>query len=383
MRILFVADGRSPTALSWMEYFTKSKKHEVHLVSTFPTKPPLRLASLHMIPVAFSTAVEKESVAGRGLRRLLPSGTRTWLRNWLAPGTLGAATQRLQEVLAEVKPELVHAMRIPFEGMLAAAANPTGPLLISVWGNDFTLHAHSNPRMAAATLRAMRRADALHTDTERDKRLAGEWGFEADKPTIVLPGNGGVRTEIFYPARKASADLRVINPRGLRAYLRNDTFFRAIPLVLEQTPSVQFDCPAMQGEPEIQRWVERLGIGGAVNLLPKLSAQEMAAAYRGAQVMVSPSTHDGTPNSLLEAMACGAFPVCGNLESIREWIRDGENGLLVDPNNPGALAAGILRALGSEDLRQRAGKQNAELIAERAEYASGMHQVETFYASLA
>ncbi|MEX2162213.1 MAG: glycosyltransferase family 4 protein [Anaerolineales bacterium] len=380
MRILFVADGRSPTALGWIEYFTRSG-HEVHLVSTFVCDPNLKLASQQVVPVAFSGAV-KESRSGRGLRAGLPTGLRTTLRNWLGPLTIKTAANRLRQVIDEIKPDLVHAMRIPFEGMLAAAADPGIPLLISVWGNDFTLHARSNPLMAAATRKAMARADALHTDTKRDQQLAQGWGFAAGKPSIVLPGNGGVRADIFYPASHAPGDVRVINPRGIRSYVRNDTFFRASALVLEKMPDVHFDCPAMQGEPEAERWVKKLDLGERVHLLPKLTLPQLAEAYRRATVMASPSTHDGTPNSLLEAMACGLFPVCGDLASIREWIQDGENGLLVDPGDAQALATAIIKGLTDSELRERAASINAKQVSERADYERNMKAVETFYEQL-
>jgi glycosyltransferase involved in cell wall biosynthesis len=95
--------------------------------------------------------------------------------------------------------------------------------------------------------------------------------------------------------------------------------------------------------------------------------------------MVSPSTHDGTPNSLLEAMACGVFPICGDLESIREWIDHEENGLLIDPNDPKSLADAIVRALKDSALRNRAAKLNAQIIADRADYGKNMEKAEEFY----
>jgi glycosyltransferase involved in cell wall biosynthesis len=381
MRILFVADGRSPTALNWIEYFTKGE-HEVHLASTFACQPHITLASLQVVPVALSAVAGESSGAGRGLRRLIPTGLRTQLRSLLGPHTLKAAAGHLQTLIEELQPDLLHAMRIPYEGMLAATVESEAPLLVSVWGNDFTLHARSTRAMGSATRKALERARALHTDTQRDQRLAAEWGFAADKPSIVMPGNGGVRSEIFYPAQKPSIDMRVVNPRGLRAYVRNDVFFEAIPKVLHLLPRVRFDCPAMLGEPEAERWVQRLGIGQQVNLMPKLSAGQLAEVYRAAQVLVSPSTHDGTPNSLLEAIACGVFPVCGDLESIREWIKPGENGLLVDAGDADAVAAAIVAALQDGDLRTRAARVNAGLVAERADYASNMQRVERFYSDL-
>lgn len=54
----------------------------------------------------------------------------------------------------------------------------------------------------------------------------------------------------------------------------------------------------------------------------------MAELFRLSSVAVSPSLHDGTPNTLLEAMDCGCIIVTGDIESVREWINDGENGSL-------------------------------------------------------
>lgn len=69
----------------------------------------------------------------------------------------------------------------------------------------------------------------------------------------------------------------------------------------------------MQNEPQAMGWVKEFGIENAVELLPAFPHEKMGDVFRGAQIVVSPSIHDGTPNSLLEAMACGCFPVAGDL----------------------------------------------------------------------
>lgn len=380
MRLLFVADGRSPIALQWMQHFV-DPGHEVHLVTTFAAHPDLKLASFQHMPVAYSGAT---SAAGprRGLRALLPAGFRTGLRNLVGPLTLPAAAAKLETHIASIQPDLVHALRIPYEGMLAAYASFTAPLLISSWGNDFTLHARSTPLMANATQRAMQRANALHSDTQRDLRLAHQWGFANSKPSLVMPGNGGVRRDIFHPAASNGTEPRIVNPRGLRAYVRNDVFFKAVADLVTEIPTLQVDCPAMQGEAQAEAWVRQYGLQGHVNLLPKLTPPQLADCYRRAAVLVSPSTHDGTPNTLLEGMACGLLPVAGDLESIREWITDGENSLLADATDPQALAAAMRRALTDSTLRSTAAKHNAQLIAERADYKTNMPIAEKFYESL-
>jgi glycosyltransferase involved in cell wall biosynthesis len=383
MRLLFVADGRSPIAINWIRYWIH-RGDEVHLVSTFACEPDLELASLKIIPVAFSGV--KKAGNGSGLnsnRNPLNGAAAIWLRarfrQWLGPVTIRKAAQRLRGEILDLKPDLVHAMRIPYEGMLAADAYGLVPLIVSVWGNDFTLHAPSSPLMGHYTEWTLKVADGLHADCRRDVRLARQWGFAIDRPAVILPGNGGIDLEIFHPSSEERSEPLVINPRGFRGYVRNDTFFRAIPLVLAQQPDARFVCPAMTGEPQVQRWIAELDIAHAVELLPAQTRPELAELFRCAQVLVSPSTHDGTPNSLLEGMACGCFPVAGDLESIREWITPGQNGLLVDPADPQAVANAILKALKEKDLRHQAAERNTAIIAERAEYHRCMAQAKGFY----
>jgi glycosyltransferase involved in cell wall biosynthesis len=225
-------------------------------------------------------------------------------------------------------------------------------------------------------------AEALHADCQRDVRLAKAWGFDAARPTLVVPGNGGVRTEVFHPPSKPVDEPIVFNPRGFRDYVRSDVFFRAIPLVLAKRPQAKFICASMAGEPQALRWVRGLKIGHAVELLPPLPHAQIADVFRRAQLVVSPSVHDGTPNSLLEGMACGCFPIAGDLESIREWIVHGENGILTDATDARILANAILAALENKNLRQQAAGLNQNLIQQRAEYARCMLQVEGFYSRL-
>jgi glycosyltransferase involved in cell wall biosynthesis len=204
-----------------------------------------------------------------------------------------------------------------------------------------------------------------------------------DKPTLVAPGNGGVRSNIFYPPAALVEDPLIINPRGFRPYVCNEAFFRAIPLVLEKHPGARFLFALMAGEPRALQWTRELNIADAVELLPALSHPAMADVFRRAQIVASPSVHDGTPNSLLEAIACGCFPVAGDLESIREWITPHENGLLFDPCNPKTIADAILTALENKNLRITAAGLNRDMIAGRAEYGQTMQRAVEFYGRVA
>ena len=78
-------------------------------------------------------------------------------------------------------------------------------------------------------------------------------------------------------------------------------------------------------------------------------------------------------------MALGAFPIAGDIESIREWITPGVNGLLVEPDKPQALAEALLLALDNPDLRARAAEINTRIVRERAEVGVVREKIQVFY----
>lgn len=389
MRILFVADGRSPIARSWIAGVVEAG-HEVCLGTTYRCKPIEGIGSMTHVPVAFSGLSRGAAGSGSSAR----VNMRAWVRQWFGPLTVPFGAGRVRTLANRHEPDLVHALRVPFEGMLAAWATPPAPLVVSSWGNDFTLHGPSSPGMRWLTRRTMAAAAGLHADCQRDLRLAREWGFESGKPTIVVPGNGGLDPVFFEdppPDRESSGELGpllgpldegrpvVVNPRGFRSYVRNDTFFRSIPAILRRQPGTLIVCPMMAGDRIAESWVEQLGVGPSVHLLGRLCPAEMASLLRRAQVVVSPSEHDGTPNSLLEAMACGAVPVAGDLESVREWIEDGRNGYLVDPVDPQALAGAVVAVLTDDAWRRKAAKANRSLVRKRADRGVVMTAAQAFY----
>lgn len=399
MKILFVADGRSPITVNWIRYFVGSN-FEIHLASTYPCKHPFKLASFNTIPTAFSgmvkepqqgseaiSTVQSKSKRSLWLRQVIPVQARTWFRQQIGPITLPSSADRLRKLIQIIKPDLVHAMRIPFEGMLTAMAMEHFrkiPFMVSVWGNDFTLHAPSNRKMAHYTRMTLERADALHTDTFRDQRLAREWGYDPLNPMIVQPCGGGINLDVFHPPKNGIQDelITIINPRGIRAYVRNDTFFKSIPMVVSEFQNIHFLCPAMAGEAQVEKWIANLNIADFVTLFPHQSSEKMAELYRKSLITVSISTHDGTPNSLLEAIACGCFPIVGDIESLREWITNFENGILVDPGKPQQLAEAIRTVIRDERLRSEAKDKNMQLVRDRAEYQQRMTETYKFYTNL-
>ena len=385
VHILLIADGRSPTTSRWIDSLNQ-QGYRVTLVSTYPLVNNLAAEKTYILPVAFSQAGKpSETKNGQNKNR-----KKTWkqiliqnfrptvlkIRYLLGPLTLPYFGRRLRNIIANTQPDLVHALRIPYEGMLAVYTPAKIPVLVSVWGNDFTLHANANKKMASLTRSAMQRADGLIADTHRDIRLSHQWGFNPQKPTLVVPGGGGIHFDEIAASREtistkfniSETGPIIVNPRGIRAYAQTDIFFQAIPLVLKQIPQAKFYCPAMEGKTEAINWVHRLDISQNVILLPVLSQMELWQLFHQAEITVSLTLHDGTPNTLLEAMACDCFPIAGDIEALREWITPGINGLLVEPTSPQALADAIITATNNPDLRKRAALENQIRVHEKADF---------------
>lgn len=403
MHTLLIADGRSAITRGWLRMLSGIGAR-VSLVSTFPCDAPEGTELLDVLPAGYAAlaggqvrfAGQPAADGGANWKRTLLNTSRPLLRAlraYLAPLTLGKYQRRLAEICALAQPDLAHALRIPFEGMLAATLPTSIPLIVSIWGNDLTLHAPTSVLMAANTRRTLKRADGLLADATRDTRLAAEWGLPDSSPRLVLPGNGGLDFDLIQTAlgemrNQTPFDLPngrpiVVNPRGFRpGSVHQDTFFESIPLVLKTVPDAFFVCTAMRGQPQAQGWVKKLGLENHVLLLPYLPQDDLWRLFSRSQVYLSLSSHDGTPNTFLEAAACGCFPVVGDIESLREWISDGENGLLVNPRNAQAATEAVIRAIGDSQLREHARERNRALLAERADIRKVRQQYSAFISQI-
>jgi len=107
----------------------------------------------------------------------------------------------------------------------------------------------------------------------------------------------------------------------------------------------------------LERLAESLRLRGSVKFLGKVPHEEVWRRLLSSSIFVLPSLSEGLPRALLEAMACGLFIVASKVGGVPEVVRDGWNGILVDPNNPKALREAIEKAM--------ADRRTAEIVGER------------------
>ena len=246
MRICFVADARSPIARSWITYFVE-RGHDVRIISTYPVSG----ASYSGATVMEVTSRTSRQAAPLGpgeshsirIQRLMPrllskarggrfAQVTFTIQHWVERSEVRRRSIAIKNIIHQIRPDVVHALRLPFEGIMTAIADPPAPLVLSIWGNDLTLFARRFAVTSRLTRQALERADALHADCQRDITLASQFGFASQKPWLVIPGGGGVQVDLFGDAA-INPDIRaqfsipvsaplVCNPRGFRpAYVRN------------------------------------------------------------------------------------------------------------------------------------------------------------------
>jgi len=100
-------------------------------------------------------------------------------------------------------------------------------------------------------------------------------------------------------------------------------------------------------------------------------------------VYVSAARSDTTSVSLLEAMACGLFPIVTDIPANREWIVDGESGRLVPPGEATRVAVAIIDSWRNAELRERARRINLDVVQARARWEESMRPAKDLFEELA
>lgn len=115
--------------------------------------------------------------------------------------------------------------------------------------------------------------------------------------------------------------------------------------------------------PELERLVQELGLGKKITFIGAVEHAQVAGYLGQADIFVLPSYREAFGIAYLEAMACGLLAIGVEGQGAAEFLRHGENGLLVPAKNIGALAEAISHPLAHPEEARRlaaAGQQTAQ-----------------------
>ena len=278
--------------------------------------------------------------------------------------------RRLALTIARLRPDLIHSLEMQHASYLTLEAirflkkGRVPPWIYSSWGSDIDFFGrqeeHTNRvRSVLAT------CDYHVSDCERDIHLAQEFGFEGES-LGVFPGPGGFPIEAM---RRSICDTRtsgrrVIAVKGLqnwsgRGLVALEAIHRCADVLRDYEIVVYYTNNA-PGVLEVANHIRRV-TGLNIRILDGLRPHEEILSLMGrGRVALGLSVTDGMPNSMLEAMVMGAFPIPSGTGAISEWIEDGRNGLMVPPEDAMKVEQALRKAIADDDLVDNASVINLE-----------------------
>lgn len=184
-------------------------------------------------------------------------------------------------------------------------------------------------------------------------------------PSVILNGSGvDLGKYTMQPIPDASPVFlmigRLLGDKGVREYVEAARYVKAC------VPAVRFllagwidSNPDAISQNELDAWVA----DGSIEFLGKLA--DVRPVIEGASVYVLPSYREGTPRTVLEAMAMGRPIITTDAPGCRETVVDGDNGFLVPVQSADALVEAMMKFIEDPSLATRMGKRSREIAEEK------------------
>ncbi len=157
---------------------------------------------------------------------------------------------------------------------------------------------------------------------------------------------------------------RLVDKKGI------DTLIEALALLRSDRPDLRLEIVGSGPlDDHLHDLAERLKVADRVTFFGALPSTEVEAAYERCSVVVLPcrvtqdGDRDGLPTVLVEALGRSVPVISTSVVGIPELVRHGETGLLVEPNDPSALAAAIDKLTADHALAHDLGSNGRQLVA--------------------
>ncbi len=361
LRILYIADSTSIHTVRWIRFFAE-RGHKVALCSQSPLQHGLEVD------------------------RFSPLSTRGGL-----PGTrLLSNVREVRRAIRAFKPDVIHAHYINESGWLGALSG-FRPFALTAWGSDIYLAPKQSKLAAKLSPWSVARADYVTADSfdqiEQLKKMGARhtemigWGVELDAYPRAIGDQWRQQRDI------SDDQIMVLSPRQWIGNSNIDIIVQAWAKVRKACPDALLILKRMKGEApfnaRIEAQIAALKLGASVRIVEEMPESDLPAMYAAADIAVSVCSSDGTPVSVLEAMAAATPVIAGELPSLSEWVKNQKTGFLVAPRDADALAARLVELIQNGELRAKLGARARQIAVERAGREENLAKIETALIELA
>jgi glycosyltransferase involved in cell wall biosynthesis len=369
-----------------------ARGHEVHIVA--PWHPSITRGKVengvffHFFKYAPVSALNVFGYAA-GLRADVQLKAAAWMA---APLAMTAGWFKALRVAQKKRATVMHGHWVVPGGVIAAAARPALPLVVSLHGSDvFVAERTAIARAAAA--KVFHRAGFVTACSQDLATRAVALGAAPDRLEVVPYGvdaarfkpapdaRDAVRAHLGLPAAAALvvAAGRLVRKKGFE-YLID-----ALPLVESAPPAHLAIAGGGDLAEELRARARTAGVENRVHFLGDLSQDEVGIWFAGADAAVVPSVRDdsgnvdGLPNTVLEALASGAPLVSTPAGGIASVIEDGRTGVIVPERDAPALATALAHLLRDPDRRAAMGRAGRALAEGRFGWEAAAARFEAAY----
>jgi glycosyltransferase involved in cell wall biosynthesis len=207
-----------------------------------------------------------------------------------------------------------------------------------------------------------------------DLELFSALGILCDKTTAVVVNGSGVDVTSFDIAPLPQQPnflliARLLGDKGVREYVQAAVFIKKIyPDTVFSLVGWIDENPDAITQRELEQWIE----DGVITFHGRLS--DVRPAIADCSVYVLPSYREGTPRTVLEAMAMGRPIITTDAPGCRETVTDGDNGFLVPVKAVDELAVAMIRFIEQPSLVASMGARSRQIAEEKYD----VHKVNTF-----
>ncbi|WP_394775086.1 glycosyltransferase [Flavobacterium sp.] len=289
--------------------------------------------------------------------------------------------EALQKVILEIQPDIIHSFEMQscsYPILKTIEKFPNIKWIYSCWGSD--LYHYRNFKNHISQIKAvLKRVNFLLTDCERDHIIAKELGFK-NQFLGIIPGGAGFKIDELEPLRLPINERKLILVKG---YEHN--FGRGLNVVkaLESLQAITsgYEVVVFGAHPSVKKYIHENKLDFKVYDRHELTHQNILELMGKSLLYIGNSISDGMPNTLLEAIVMGAFPIQSNPGGVTaEIINHKVNGLLIEnPEDVNELKILIAYFFANKNISVQAQKLNYSLAQDKFEYETNKKAVIEMY----
>ena len=298
---------------------------------------------------------------------------------------------KLAKLIKQLQPDIIHSHEIQHAGYLMVEAlkyldGKIPPWIVTNWGSDINYYGRLK-KHEPLIREVLAKCNYYTCECERDVQLALDFGFAGEVLRPVMPNPGGFRFDEIDPLRAAGpvSARRVVLLKGYQGLFgRALTGLVALEMCQDLLRNYQVRLYSVK-QPEVVDAVEMLArsTGLDIQVVPFTDDYHAMLRLRGqARVSIGLSISDAASISFLECLPMGCFPIQSDRGATHEWIRDGEGGLIVHPEDPRSVADALRRALTDDELVNRAAEMNYQIARERLDFFKLRENVMQWYQTI-